>query len=46
MKVEIVLKPDLKAPHIVIYTDEVTREIQQIADRLSNSQNKLLTGTC
>lgn len=45
MKVEIVLKPDLKEPHIVIYADEITREIQQIADRLSSSQTKILTGT-
>lgn len=45
MKVEIVLKPDLKELHIVIYTDEITKEIQQIADRLSSSQTKILTGT-
>lgn len=45
MKVEIILKPDLKEPHIVIYTGEVTKEIQQIADRLLNSQNRILTGT-
>jgi len=45
LKVEIVLKPDLKESHIVIYTGEVTKEIQQIADRLSNSQTKILTGT-
>lgn len=44
LKVEIVIKPDLKEPLIVIYTDEVTKEIQQIADKLSNSQNKILTG--
>ena len=41
---EIVLKPDLKEPHILIYTDEITKEIQQLADRLSHTQNKILTG--
>lgn len=45
MKIEIILKPDLNEPHLVIYTGEVTKEIQQIADRLSNSQAKILTGT-
>lgn len=44
MKVEIAIKTNLKEPHIVIYTNEVTKEIQQIADRLCSIQNKILTG--
>lgn len=45
MKVKIVIKPDLKEPCIVLYTNEITEEVQKIADKLSNSQNKILTGT-
>lgn len=45
MKFEIVIKPELKEPHVVIYTDEVTKEIQQIVDKLSNFQTKIITGT-
>lgn len=45
MKVEIVVKPNLKEPCTVIYTNKITDEIQQIADRISDSQSKLLTGT-
>ncbi|KYH30611.1 putative HTH-type transcriptional regulator [Clostridium tepidiprofundi DSM 19306] len=44
MKVEIVVKPELKDTHIVIYTNEITNEIQGIVDSLSNSQNRILTG--
>lgn len=44
MKVEIIIKSDLKQPHIVIYTNEVTDEIKHIVDRLSNLQTKILTG--
>ena len=44
VKVEIVMKPELKEPHIVVYTNEITEEIQRIVDRFSNSQNKILTG--
>lgn len=45
MKVQIILKPDLKEPNVVIYTAEVTEEIQHIADKISNSQSRILTGT-
>lgn len=45
MKVEIVVKPDLKEPHIVVYTNEVTGEIQHMVEKISNTQSKILTGT-
>lgn len=44
MKVEIIIKSELKEPHIVIYANEVTKEIQQIVDKLSNTQSRVLTG--
>lgn len=45
MNVEIIIKSELKEPQVVIYTNEVTDEIQNIAHRISSSQNKVLTGT-
>lgn len=44
LKVEIEIKPGLKEPNMIIYTDEITKEIQQLADRVSHTQNKILTG--
>ncbi|GAA0732529.1 LytTR family DNA-binding domain-containing protein [Clostridium oceanicum] len=45
MNVEIIIKSELKEPQVVIYTNEVTDEIQNIAHRISSFQNKVLTGT-
>lgn len=45
MNVEIIMKSELKEPQVVIYTNEVTDEIQDIAHRISSFQNKVLTAT-
>jgi DNA-binding LytR/AlgR family response regulator len=45
VKIEIAIKPDLKESHVVVYTNEVTDEVQNIVDRLSNLQTKIITGT-
>lgn len=45
VKVQIIIKPGLSEPQIVVYTSEVTNEIQHMVERFSNSQNKILTGT-
>lgn len=39
MRVEIQISADIKEPYAVIYSDRMTNEIQQIADRLSSSSN-------
>lgn len=44
MKVEVILDADSKDPRIVVYTDELTDEIQQIIDSLSNRQIDKLIG--
>ncbi|AGK98476.1 LytTR family DNA-binding domain-containing protein [Clostridium pasteurianum] len=44
MKVEVILDADSKEPRIVVYTDEITNEIQQIVDNLSNKQINKLVG--
>lgn len=44
MKVDIAIKSELKEPYVVVYTNEITEEIQHIVQRLSNTQNKILTG--
>ncbi len=41
---DIAIKSELKEPYIVVYTNEITEEIQHIVQRLSNTQNKVLTG--
>ena len=44
MKVEVILDTDLREPHVVVYTDEITNEIQQIVENLSSKQMNKLTG--
>lgn len=44
MKVEVILDANSKEPHIVIYTDEITDEIQEILDSLSNRPIDKLMG--
>jgi hypothetical protein len=44
MKVEVILDANSKEPHIVVYTDEITDEIQQIVDSLSNRPIDKLIG--
>lgn len=41
---DIAIKSELKEPYVVVYTNEITEEIQHIVQRLSNTQNKILTG--
>ena len=45
MKVEIIIKPELIEPEVDIYTPEITKEIQKLAERINSGQNRILTGT-
>lgn len=44
MKVEIKVEDLLKEPYAIIYTNEITEEIQRMVDLLANNENKILTG--
>lgn len=45
MKVNIDISPDYDEPYVVIYTNQVTDEIQRIADIFSGSSISMITAT-
>ncbi|MDQ2086468.1 LytTR family DNA-binding domain-containing protein [Herbivorax sp. ANBcel31] len=44
MQVEIKIDESCDKPKIVIYTKEITREVTELANRLSNNSSKVITG--
>lgn len=44
MKLEIKIEPDLEESKIVIFTSEVTEEIQEIINKINRQPNKVFTG--
>lgn len=44
MKIEIVVNHDLEEPNVIIYTNEITNQIQDMVDIIENTLNKKLTG--
>ncbi|MBO5210006.1 MAG: LytTR family transcriptional regulator [Lachnospiraceae bacterium] len=39
MKIKIQISPDIEEPYAIIYSNTMTEEIQEIADKLNSSQN-------
>lgn len=45
MKIEVKIDETLKESKIVIFTNEITNEVQEIINKLKSNQNKVYTGT-
>ncbi|WP_338031203.1 LytTR family DNA-binding domain-containing protein [Clostridium paridis] len=45
LKVEVKIEEDIKECKVVIFTNEITEEVQEVINKLKNNQNKVFNGT-